>query len=63
MKIVDIPTGTRVSKPSAIGFDFAYQRSGTVIREGGRVGVLFDGCRGVIEYPSDTELLIIGEEE
>ena len=56
----EIPSGSRVRKPSAIVFDFAYRRTGTVVRErleDGRehLGVVWDGSGAVYEYPGETE--------
>jgi hypothetical protein len=45
-----IETGARVWRPSAREFDFAYHRVGRVMREGGMVGVLYDGANQVIQY-------------
>ena len=52
-------TGARVTKPSAIVIDFAYQRAGTVCREGSHVGVMWDGSPRIFEYPADC--LFLGE--
>lgn len=46
-------TGARVTKPSAIIFDFAFQRIGTVCREDSRIGVVWDGSPNVFEYPPE----------
>ncbi len=53
----DFPDGARVVKTTAIRFDFAYGRTGTVHREvveGKRcVGVLWDGENRIFEYSED----------
>lgn len=55
--IGELESGTRVRKLSAIMFDFAFGRVGTVVREDGHLGVLWDGGRLVIEYPPDTQVV------
>ena len=52
--IGSLATGAQVRKPSAMIFDFAYGRKGTVQREGERVGVLWEGGNVIVEYPADT---------
>jgi hypothetical protein len=56
-----IPTGARVRKPSAIPFDFAFGREGTVVREyvDGRLheGVCWDGSDSYLQYAGDTILV------
>ena len=60
----NIPTGARVKKLTAIRLDFAFGRTGSVIRESfdGRehVGVLWDGGGRVYEYPDDCLLAVVG---
>ncbi|GEM_PF-6380759 len=57
-------TGARVTKPSAIPFDFAYGRTGTVVRESVTdeevrdkdcLGVVWDGSNRAYEYSPETE--------
>jgi len=53
--LCDFETGARVTKPSAVIFDFAYGRAGKVCRDGGMVGVQWDGGNAIYEYPGETE--------
>ncbi len=57
--LAEFETGARVRKPSAIQFDFAFGRIGTVHRDvvDGRpcVGVLWDGGSDIFAYPEDWE--------
>jgi len=46
-------TGARMWRPSASRFDFAYLRLGRVVRENGKIGVLYVGASAVIEYGED----------
>jgi Tfp pilus assembly protein PilZ len=58
-------TGTRVSKPDAIPVDFAFGKTGTVIRE--RIegvpclGVVWDGSRLAFEYPGESRFIEVSE--
>lgn len=60
--LATIPTGTRVRKPSAGRFDFAYGRAGTVVREevegDALQGVRWDGSSLVYAYPGETPLVL-----
>ena len=67
-ELCDLPTGARVTKPSASYHDLAYKRTGTVKREtlprsDGRehLGVLWDGANVILEYEPETLFAEEGE--
>jgi hypothetical protein len=57
IELSQLPTGARVTKPNATRHDFAFGRTGTVVRElfNGevRTGVRWDGSQIIFEYPGD----------
>lgn len=65
--LMDVPTGSRVRKPSAIVFDYAYQREGIVIRElfdgASHVGIQWEGSPSVFEYSPDTLVEVLQKPE
>lgn len=51
-------SGARVTRPDARPVDYAYARTGTVVREevdgAWLLGVVWDGWGAAVEYPPDT---------
>lgn len=57
MPLSEFASGSRVIKPDAIRFDFAFQRIGTVCREvvdgHACIGVMWDGAGSIFQYPGE----------
>lgn len=59
MPLAAIETKARVWRPTAQQCDFAYGRVGRVVREDGKVGVLYDGASHVMQYRDEDNFAYV----
>lgn len=59
----DVEPGARVRKLDAWEIDYAFNREGQVCRDGGRVGIWWEGRDTIIQYPGETKVVLVADHD